>query len=246
MGTRLGSIAVVAVAWLAPAIAIAGPYPIAFPEWVKVPAEQAYDYPATDTKAPGPPPSGAVVLRCRWHQDGELDRCRVISEAPTGLGFGNLARFIATLSLAVSPPATALAPNGDVDIPVSFDGHAALRAALRSKPGAHVVTAPDWIAKPSSADLMRYYPDLAQRYNLGGQARIVCYVTAEGSLDRCRVLFETPEGYGIGDAALAAAKLFVMKPMTVDGQPVAGALVVIPFSFTPPPMPTVTKGGSKP
>jgi len=108
-------------------------------------------------------------------------------------------------------------------------------------PGEGVVTNPDWSVKPSAADLLRFYPDRAQRYNVGGQARILCHVTAEGALDRCQVISETPTGYGIGDAALAAAKLFVMKPKTVDGQPVAGGMVVIPFNFAPPPIPSVTR-----
>jgi TonB family protein len=95
--------------------------------------------------------------------------------------------------------------------------------------GPDVVTAPDWLRKPSLDDLARFYP--ADPGGIGGRAKISCIVTARGTLDRCTVLSETPPGRGFGAAALALAPMFMMRPMAVNGEPVGGATVVVPINF---------------
>jgi hypothetical protein len=42
---------------------------------------------------------------------------------------------------------------------------------------------------------------------------------------------EDPRGLGFGKATLQMAPLFRMKPKTVGGKPVAGAMVTIPVKF---------------
>ncbi len=63
------------------------------------------------------------------------------------------------------------------------------------------------------------------------RAKMQCTVTAEGRLSDCRVISESPPGMGAGAAALRLARLFKMKPHTVDGRPLAGGTVVIPLVF---------------
>jgi hypothetical protein len=47
----------------------------------------------------------------------------------------------------------------------------------------------------------------------------------------CAIASETPAGQGFGGAALAITSIFVMTPMTQDGEPVGGGEVQIPIRF---------------
>jgi TonB family protein len=93
----------------------------------------------------------------------------------------------------------------------------------------HVVTNPRWLKIPSADDLSHFAPATAR--GRGGLARIRCVVTSRGTLDKCVVESETPEGLGFGNAALLLAPLFKMQPKMVDGAPVGDAIVVIPIRF---------------
>ena len=70
--------------------------------------------------------------------------------------------------------------------------------------------------------MARYYPDRAQRNNVEGSTSVKCTVTAKGQLVDCQVLSATPADMGFDTASLALAKVFRLKPMTKDGQPVDG------------------------
>jgi TonB family protein len=88
---------------------------------------------------------------------------------------------------------------------------------------------PDWISRPTAEDVMNYRP--AKGMAVDGHATISCVVTDRGTLDRCRVVSETPLGDGFGAAALAMSALFRMRPRTANGAPVGGAIVNIPIHF---------------
>src|SRR5690349_8548045 len=79
---------------------------------------------------------------------------------------------------------------------------------------------PDWRRVRDTGDPMRFYPERAQRLSMQGSAVMSCVVTADGFLKDCKVLEETPGGYGFGEAAIRMAILFRMKPLTKSGQPV--------------------------
>ncbi len=108
------------------------------------------------------------------------------------------------------------------------------RAPPPVPPRPSVITQPDWSRRPNSEDLARYYPDRASRLELEGSATISCSVRANGTLENCSVVSETPADAGFGEATLRASKLFKMRPTTRDGAPVDGGTVRIPLRWVLP------------
>ena len=97
--------------------------------------------------------------------------------------------------------------------------------------GPPVITNPRWIARPTSDQMARAYPDRAMRDGTEGSATLQCSVTARGSLTGCSVMSETPGGHGFGRAAMQLSRHFRLSPRTVNGQAVEGAVVTIPLTF---------------
>ena len=64
-----------------------------------------------------------------------------------------------------------------------------------------------------------------------GRVTLDCDVTAAGKMAGCVVVSEYPQGHRLGEGALRMSRLFQMKPLTQDGQPVGGAVVRIPIAF---------------
>ncbi|MBS0296599.1 MAG: TonB family protein [Proteobacteria bacterium] len=94
------------------------------------------------------------------------------------------------------------------------------------------VERPDWITTPSNSDMADWMPDKARENHVEGSASMDCDVTPKGTLEKCVVTQEQPEGYGFGKAALKVARKFKMKPTSLDGQPTAGARVSVPLHWT--------------
>lgn len=78
------------------------------------------------------------------------------------------------------------------------------------------VVPPRWIAVPNPR-----YP-MTGGAMVEGTVALHCVVTAEGRLDNCEVVEETPQGRGFGPAALAAAEDARLSPRTINDRPVAG------------------------
>ena len=77
----------------------------------------------------------------------------------------------------------------------------------------------------------RFYPSRAQRLGREGEAHIDCLIAASGELTDCRLISESPERWGFGDAALNMRVLFKAQPVGRDGKPVVGRRVQISINF---------------
>jgi len=91
---------------------------------------------------------------------------------------------------------------------------------------------PDWLRKPSPADLLAAWPKEALEKADDGTGVVRCKVSAQGGLFDCAVLSEKPEGSGFGSAALALTPQFLMRPAMKYGKPVAYDAVTIPVTFS--------------
>lgn len=95
-----------------------------------------------------------------------------------------------------------------------------------SSNGAYQVA--DWIEKPDLW-LRRYYPPRALRQGAVGKVTLLCRISRNNKVRGCRILSESPEGFGFGEAALRAAPHFRVRPPMVDGRPQLDDPTVIPL-----------------
>jgi TonB family protein len=191
------------------------------PIWVQAPdrSDWAKAYP---TAAAAAGVAGEVQLRCTATVAGSLDGCQVVHETPSAYGFGAAALSLTSqMQLKPTDAAGESVAGRNLIVPVKF-------APDLLKPGSSV-THPDWLRRPTNDELVRYLP--AEAHGAAGKAMIECLVSNRGLLERCKVRMESPINHGFGASALAMTDLFVMRPMTVDGDPVGGSAVVIPINF---------------
>lgn len=101
----------------------------------------------------------------------------------------------------------------------------------QAAPRPSIVTNPDWLERPSGADVAAMYPKLAMAMSITGRAVVACQVDSYGALEACKVDSASPSGLGFGEAALALTAKFRMRPKTLDGRPIAGGDIRIPIRF---------------
>jgi TonB family protein len=96
-----------------------------------------------------------------------------------------------------------------------------------------VIVAPDWVKPPTGDDMAHAYPPAAVAARVSGKVNVRCKVRIDGGVDRCAVVLEDPPAWGFGEATLKVMPELRMRPKTVDGVPVDGGEVVIPFNWAP-------------
>ncbi|MBS0361763.1 MAG: TonB family protein [Proteobacteria bacterium] len=122
----------------------------------------------------------------------------------------------------------------DIARPQVDVGPAPARLLAAFQTHAPVITKPDWVEKPVAADVTDFYPKAALAAHTEAWTTMHCAVAITGQLTDCKVTREEPQGLGFGEAALALAAKFRMKPQTQDGVPTAGGEINIPIRFLLP------------
>jgi TonB family protein len=175
---------------------------------------------------------GAAVIRCVHNEHMGVKNCALVSETPAGQGFG-----AAAMAMAAQAPDNPRLDFADEpakppqDIEIKFTLHPPeIRPDITTMP--HVVARPTIVTAPTNAQIQAAYPERVLSDQVEGRAAMDCLVTAAGKLASCRIAGELPAGYGFGQATLDLAGDFVMKPRTVDGDPVSGATVRVGVSFS--------------
>jgi TonB family protein len=100
----------------------------------------------------------------------------------------------------------------------------------------------DWTRKPTGEDVARFYPERGKNTQTSGRAIVDCDVTADGLLDNCRVVEESPANYGFGDATLKLSRIFRLNPKTVNVNDPNLNRVIMPIVFAFPGKPSPPDG----
>lgn len=142
----------------------------------------------------------------------------------------------ATETLPAVPAEGPVAPSTTVSLsePVRDPTPDAAPAVEPTPKPPSVIANPSWVRQPTGQQLMRAYPDRAINAKVSGSASLNCAVRADGNVGDCRVVDETPGGYGFGRAAQDLSRYFRINPRTVNGQAVDGARVNIRLQFRLP------------
>ncbi|HWE47974.1 MAG TPA: energy transducer TonB [Caulobacteraceae bacterium] len=165
---------------------------------------------------------GVTMMRCRLNPDHSVRDCVVTSESPQGSGFG-------AASISIESKLMLNYANVDLNEPVCVILDWSPTAVSFTNVG--VISAPHWVRRPNSDELRRTYPRRALEGGVNGHSVMECEADAQGTLQNCKSIEESPDGFGFGDAELKLAKYFKLSPTTSDGKSVAGAHIRIPLQW---------------
>jgi protein TonB len=88
-----------------------------------------------------------------------------------------------------------------------------------------------WVVQPGNRELGPYNPPRAWRNQINGWAQLACHVTRDYRLKDCRVLEESPPGYGFGAAVLNASHGFRVYPPKDGDRILETAWVAVRINF---------------
>ncbi len=158
---------------------------------------------------------GDALARCKADAAGALSDCQVVIERPARAGFGQ-----ALVALAPRYRLAAAAASGrPAAAPVLI---------MASWPAPD--TPPDWRVEPKRGDFATTASPRFWKSGQPGVAAMNCLLGVQGTLYDCRVVFQSPEGMGLGQMTLRFAPFLLYKPALLDGKPVKVG-VTLPFRF---------------
>jgi TonB family protein len=201
-----------------------GPHVVVNPDWEQKPTganmSQVWPIEALKQRIPG----GRAVIKCSVGADGRLTDCAVQEEQPQGAGFGQAALKLSS-EFRMKPKTIDGQPvaGAEVTIPINF------QIATGADSG-QTYTAPDWLQKPSLAQMYFVWPRSAAAKGSAGRGVLKCVVNKQGLAQACEVISESPAGKGFGEAALKLTPTFLFKPAMLNGEPV-DAEIAIPITF---------------
>jgi TonB family protein len=158
---------------------------------------------------------GDAIARCKADAEGALSDCQVVVERPARSGFGEALLALAPKYRLTPAPRGERPPQAPVLISASW-------------PVPDV--APSWRVDPRPGDFATSASPAFWRLRQPGIALMNCLLGAAGTLYDCRVVFQHPEGVGLGQMALRFAPFLLYKPALKDGRPVKVG-VTLPFHF---------------
>jgi Gram-negative bacterial TonB protein C-terminal len=165
--------------------------------------------------------AGQATVRCTVEVDESLRDCSIVSEMPPGVGF-------AEGTLAVTH-LWRVRPRAVDGIPAA--GGIFQRTVVWLPPTDCGAT---WLNHMTQD---AYYPANALRANVRGRTTVQCDAGVDGRLSGCKVLNETPLGYGFGEAALRMYQTGLQMTVTPEIAR-GGAVITRTTGWTPPPSPT--------
>jgi protein TonB len=133
------------------------------------------------------------------------------------------------------PPIVQLKPIAETPVqianggaPTTGSGQAAANGQGQTNLNAqNVITPAIWASEP-----IYYSPERAAQLKESGSATIRCELLSNRHVRNCRVVNESPKGYGFGRAALAASRDFVINPPKFNGQVIQSSHMDITLNFT--------------
>jgi TonB family protein len=182
------------------------------------PDQRAAAFPRNPLAAHG----GHSTLQCMVTAEGRLRDCRVTEEAPSGAGFG-----AAALSLAPAFSFEPASPGHLTETPVTLPFTWAVPSLVAQRLALRV----PWAEAPSFADLAAAFPAGARAAHMAGEANLFCTIGSDRRLHGCRVVSETPQGQGFGDAARSLTRRFRAPPDQPGAETLVGAHTQIRFAF---------------
>ena len=88
-----------------------------------------------------------------------------------------------------------------------------VRPPLPASPYESVESGPTWLVQPAPD-----YPEqTSTRRAVDGEVRLTCMAEISGRLAQCRVIRESPAGYGFGSNAVGAAEQARVTPRKING-----------------------------
>lgn len=207
------------------------------PDWKRAPSEQ--DFLAVVPRAAMQAGVGGKVrLSCRVTAAGALTGCRILSEEPPGMGFGQAALTLMPQMLMTPAIKDGKAVDYDgVTIPITFpkpSGSTGSRISGAQAPGdiwVSVLSSVPWTATPSTEDIWEAYPPAARERRLSGRITLECTIQKDGGLSGCQSQNKDPDSEALMPAARALAKKFRAPLRFDEGKSTAGSHVLVPFDF---------------